>query len=147
MTIHNGLYKLSTKTNENRLYVGLSRDPEPSNVNGGIQVLAGPESQTTIVEVRNVDDLYELHLWYHSGLGIGYSTVESLIYSQVVATSNASEWLIEQGSRPNRYKISVPGSDLYWTTVSGAVDITRIALHPLGGRSAQEWTLELQRNH
>ncbi|CAE6402166.1 unnamed protein product [Rhizoctonia solani] len=105
MTIHNGLYKLSTKTNDNRLYVGLSRDPKPSNVNGGIEVLAGPESQTTIVEVRNIDaNLYELHLWYHSGLGIGYSTVESLIDSQVVATSNASEWLIEQGSRFSRYK-------------------------------------------
>ncbi|CAE6463691.1 unnamed protein product [Rhizoctonia solani] len=105
MTIHNGLYKVSLKTNNNQLYLGLSRDPSPSNVHEGIQVIAGPESSTTIVEVRNVEgDRYELHLWYHSGLGIGYNTVQSLLGSQVTATSNALEWHIERGSRSNRYK-------------------------------------------
>ncbi|KAH7335770.1 hypothetical protein B0J17DRAFT_719392 [Rhizoctonia solani] len=149
MTIHNGLYKLSVKTYDSRLYVGLSRDPEPSNVDEGIQVLVGPESLTTVVEVRNIDEnLYELHLWYHSGLGLGHNTVQSLSGSQVVATSNTAEWLIEQGSRPNRYRISIPGSDLYWTKVPvGREGETRIALHPLEGRSAEEWTFELQRNH
>ncbi|CAE6485490.1 unnamed protein product [Rhizoctonia solani] len=147
MTIHNGLYKISTKTNDSRLYVGLSRNPEPSNVNEGIQVLAVPKSQTTIVEVRSIDaDLYELHLWYHSGLGIGYN-VEPTLDSQVVATSNANEWLIEQGSRPNRYKISIPDTNLYWTAVPGGHDMTRIALNPLEGKIVPEWTFELQRNH
>ncbi|CEL53488.1 hypothetical protein RSOLAG1IB_11420 [Rhizoctonia solani AG-1 IB] len=148
MTIHNGLYKLSTKANNNQLYLGLSRDPSPSNVNDGIQVVVGPESSTTIVEVRNVrGDRYELHLWYHSGLGIGYNTVQSLLGSQVMATSNALEWRIEQGTRSNRFKISVPESDLYWTITSEGEDETRITLRPLGGMPAEEWYFELQRNH
>ena len=148
MTIHNGLYKISTKTNNSRLFVGLSRDPQPSSVIGGVPVIAGPEALQTVIEVRGVEDnRYQLHLRYHSGLGLGYKSTEFEPGNEVIGVSEAVEWIIEEGSRPNCYKVKVPETDLYWTVAPGVVDATTIALHPLEGKPAEEWTFEVQREH
>lgn len=148
MTIHSGLYKIFTKANNGQLFVGLSRDPDPSSVIGGIPVLAGPKPVTTIVEVCDLGgDRYQLHLWYHSGLGIGYKSKEFEHGDEVIALSDAGEWVIEEGSQPRRYKIRVPDTELYWTIAPGVVDETPIALHPLEGKPAEEWTFEVQREH
>ena len=148
MIMHNGLYKISTQSNNSRFFVGLSHDPEPASVIEGVPVVVGPAALQTIVEVRGVEeDRYHLQLWYHSGLGLGYKSAETQPENEVIGVSEAGEWTIEEGSQPNCYRVKIPDTDLYWTVAPGVVDATPIALHPLEGKPAEEWTFEVQSKH
>ncbi|CAE6463700.1 unnamed protein product [Rhizoctonia solani] len=150
VSLSSGLYKIFTETPNGKQYVGVLPDSSP-DVAGGFPVIIGPESSSSLIELRELDGLkYELRLFHHGGQSLGYKTNQFEQGNEVIALPNreVGEWVITQGRNPEKYRIHTIRSNLFWTTKGNAADATPIILSPPEPEAGEinDWEIEFQRS-